>query len=131
MTDENLCSLCNDEPNETKRGKVHKRKMLVLKERIIAEFHKNFYKPVIQKLAFHLPHVRMLGTNNCGKMCREYFKARQDKKDVITRRDYAEQLTEKFPVQIQCQHFGGNRSLSMEGVAVQHFNIEVTSIYVS
>ena len=36
-----------------------------------------------------------LGTNHCGKMHKEAFKARQDKKDAITRCDYAERLTEK------------------------------------
>ena len=69
--------------------------MLVLKECNIADFHKNFYKPTTQKLAFHLPYVRILGTNHCGKMRKEAFKERQDRKDVITRCDYAERLTEK------------------------------------
>ena len=63
----NVCSSCNDEPNETKLSKVHKRKILVLKERNIADFHKDFYKPAIQKLIIHLPYARILGTSHFGK----------------------------------------------------------------
>ena len=35
-------------------------------ETTISYFHTIFYIPAIQKLAFHLPHVRILGTNQCG-----------------------------------------------------------------
>ena len=103
----------------------------MLKECNIADFHQSLYKPIIQKLSFHLPHVRIFGTNRCDKMRKEALIARQDKKDVVKRRDYAERFTEKMHVQIQCQHFGGNRSLSMKGVAVQHFNIGVINLYVA
>ena len=35
-------------------------------ETTISNFHKSFYIPEIQKLAFHIPHVKILGTNHCG-----------------------------------------------------------------
>ena len=34
----------------------------------IYDFHTSFYISDIQNLAFHLTHVRILGTNHCGKM---------------------------------------------------------------
>ena len=46
-------------------------------ETTIYDFHTSFYIPAIQKLAFHLPHVRILGTNQCGEMRRTAFKQRE------------------------------------------------------
>ena len=46
-------------------------------ETTISDFHKSFYIPDIQKLGFHLPHVRILGTNHCGEMRRTAFKRRE------------------------------------------------------
>ena len=58
----------------------------------ISDFHTIFYIPSIQKLAFHLPHVCMLGTNQCGEMRRTAFKQRELFQDVIFRCDYAESV---------------------------------------
>ena len=44
------------------------RKELVMTETTIYDFHASFSIPAIQKLAFHLPHVRILCTNYCGEM---------------------------------------------------------------
>ena len=43
-------------------------------------------------MAFHLPHVRILGTNNCGEIRRTAFKQRELFQDVICRRDYTERV---------------------------------------
>ena len=67
----------------------------------ISSFHTSFYIPSIQKLAFHLPHVRILGTNNCGEMQRTAFKQRELFQDVICRRDYAKRVVAIFDNQIQ------------------------------
>ena len=40
----------------------------------ISGFHTSFYITAIQNLAFHLPHVHILGTNHCGEMRRIAFK---------------------------------------------------------
>ena len=58
----------------------------------ISDFHTTFYIPAIQKLAFHLPHVRILGTNHCGEMRRTSFKRRELFQDVICRSDHAERV---------------------------------------
>ena len=40
---------------------------IVLIETSIKEFRENLYIPAIQELVFNFPHVRILGTHNCGK----------------------------------------------------------------
>ena len=37
-------------------------------------------------------------------------------------RDYAERLVSSFANQIQSEYYGGNRSVSIEGIALEHFS---------
>ena len=67
----------------------------------ISDFCTSFYIPAIQKLAFNLPHVRILGTNHCGEMRRISFKRRELFQDVLCRSDYAERVVANFANQIQ------------------------------
>ena len=67
----------------------------------ISDFHTIFYIPAIQKLDFHLPHVRILGKKHCGEMRRTAFKRRELFQDVICCRDYDERLVAIFANQIQ------------------------------
>ena len=53
----------------------------------ISGFHIIFYIPAIQKIDFHLPHVRILGTNCCVEIRRTAFKQRELFQDVLCRRD--------------------------------------------
>ena len=78
-------------------------------ETTISNLHTSFYIPAIQKISFHLPHVRILGTNHCGEMQRTAFKRRELSQDVLCRRDYAERLVASFANQIQSEYYGGNR----------------------
>ena len=55
-------------------------------------FRTSFYIPAIQKLAFSLPHVHILGINNCGEMRRTSFKQRELFQDVLCFCDYAEKV---------------------------------------
>ena len=73
----------------------------MITETTISEFHTSFYIPAIQKLAFHLPHVRILGTNHCGEMQHTAFKRHELFQDVLCRCDYAERLVAIFDNQIQ------------------------------
>ena len=70
-------------------------------ETTILYFHTSLYIPAIQKLAFHLPHVRILGTNNCGEIRRTAFKRRELFQDVLRYRDYNERVVASFDNQIQ------------------------------
>ena len=62
----------------------------------ISDFRTSFYIPAIQHLAFHLPHVRILGTNNCGEIRRTSFKRRALFQDVLCSHDYAERVVASF-----------------------------------
>ena len=90
-------------------------------ETSISDFHTSFYIPAILKLALHIPHVHILGTNHCGELRRTAFKRRELFQDVICRRDYAERVVASFANQIQSEYYGGNRSVSIEGIALEHF----------
>ena len=70
-------------------------------ETTISDFHTSFYIPATQKLAFHLPHVRILVTNHCGEMRRTVFKQRELFHDVLWCRDYAERVVASFANHIQ------------------------------
>ena len=68
LKDNNICSVCKQESSPDKSTKMYTRKELVMMETTISDFRTSFYIPAIQKLAFRLPHVRILGTNNCGEL---------------------------------------------------------------
>ena len=91
-------------------------------ETTISDFHTSFYIPAIQKLAFHLPHVRILGTNHCGEIRRTAFKRRELFKYVLCRRDYAERVVVNFSNQIQSEYYCGNRSVSIEDIELENFS---------
>ena len=57
-------------------------------ETTVYDFHTSFYIPDIQRLDFHLPHMRILVTNHCGKLRRTAFKLRELFQDVLCCRDY-------------------------------------------
>ena len=88
----------------------------------ISDFHTSLYKPAIQNLAFHLPHVRILGTNHCSELRRTAFKRRELFQDVLCHHDYAERVVASFANKIQSEYYGGNRSVSIEVIALEHFS---------
>ena len=89
-------------------------------ETTISNFHTSFYITEIQKLAFYIPHVQILGTNNCGDSHQNAFKRRKSFQDVLCLRDYAERVVASFSHQIQSEYYGGNISVSIEGIALKH-----------
>ena len=70
-------------------------------ETTISNFHTSFYIPAIQKLAFHITYVQILGTNNCGDSRQTLFKRCKSFKCVLCHRDYAERVVASFSHQIQ------------------------------
>ena len=66
--------------------------------------------------------MRILGTNHCGELRRIAFKRCEFFKDVLCRRDYAERVVARFSNQIQSEYCGGNRYVSIEGIALEHFS---------
>ena len=106
-----ICCMCKQESSSDKSTKIYTRKELVMTETTISEFHIRYYIPDIQKLAFHLPHVRILVTNHCGEMRRTAFKRREIFQDVLCSLDYADRVVSRFDNQIQPEYYGGNRSV--------------------
>ena len=72
-------------------------------ETAIYNFHTSFYITEIQKLAFHLPHVHIMGSNHCSVSCRTEFKRRKSFQTVLCRRDYSEMAVARFIHQIQSE----------------------------
>ena len=88
----------------------------------ISDFHTSLYIPAIQKLDFCLPHVLILGTNYCGEMQRTAFKRRELFQDVLCLPDYAERAVVRFANQIESKFYVVNRSVSIEGIVLEHFS---------
>ena len=64
-----------------------------------------------------------MGTNKCGDSCWTAFKRRKLFQDVLWRRDYSERVVASFSNQIQSEYYGGNRSVSIEGIPLEHFSV--------
>ena len=100
VKDKNICYMCKQESSPDESTKIYTRKELVIMETTIYDFHTSFYIPAIQKLAFHLPHVGILGTNHCGAIRHTAFKQRELFQDILYLRDYAERVVANFSNQI-------------------------------
>ena len=55
-------------------------------------------------------------------MRRTAFKRRELFQDILCGRDYAERVVASFANQIKSEYYGGNRSVSIEGIALEHFS---------
>ena len=84
--------MCKQESSPDESKYIYTRKELVMMETTISKFHTSFYIPAIQKLAFHLPHVRILGTNHCRAMRRTSLKRRELFQDELFCCDYDERV---------------------------------------
>ena len=89
-------------------AKIYTRKELVMTETSSRDFHTSFYIPSTQKLAFHIKHIQIIGTNNCGKTCREAFKLCSTKQYMLCHRYYAEILVASLAHQIQSEYYRVN-----------------------
>ena len=95
--------MCKQESPLYAFRKIYTRKELVMMDTTISDFNTSVYILAIQKLAFHLPHVRILGTSHCGKMRHTAFKRRELFQYVLCRRDYSERVVASFNNQIQSE----------------------------
>ena len=114
--------MCKQESLPDKYTNICTRKEPVMMETTISDFHTSFCIPAIQKLPFHLPYVRILGTNHCGELRCTSFKQRKIFQDVLCRRDYTDRVVAIFANQIQSEYYSGNRSVSIEGISLEHFS---------
>ena len=68
--------MCKKSSSE-KSTEINTRKELFMMETTISGLCTSFYIPAIQTFAFHLPHVRIIGTNHCDEMRYTEFKRRE------------------------------------------------------
>ena len=61
-------------------------------------------------------------TNTGYKYVRTVFKRHETFQDVLCRRDYYERLVASFTNQKKSEYYGGNISVSIEGIALEHFS---------
>ena len=69
-------------------AKLYNIKEIFMMETSTADLYTRFYIPSIQKIVFHLPHVRILGTNHCGNTHLKELKRCIGKQDVLCHCDY-------------------------------------------
>ena len=69
----NMCELYEIVPDKDKKGRIMVKKCFLLHEEVINIFHKKNYIPTIEKVSFHLAHVRILGSIEYGKTRNDCF----------------------------------------------------------
>jgi hypothetical protein len=121
------CDLCEDQAGILiitggKRGLVRTRKVLSRMQEVIGLFLKDFYLPALELYCYHLQTVILLSKYQTGKSRQEALT--HIPWSALTRRDYAERLNAKFNLEIQSDHFGNDRDLSIEGVSVHYHTLE-------
>ena len=108
------CKFCDKEnnPKKKKAGKFSRRKRLTSLLKSFGEFINNFHLKNLEKCSHHRPHFILLGKNQTGNDRKSKIEPGQ----VHTERDYADAFTFKCNNEIQQEHFGDSRNLSMEVV---------------
>ena len=59
----------------------------------------------------------------CGNTRNNYFRENSWINNLRLKKDYAEKFSKTTGIEIQSQHWGRNRQLSMEGIDVEYFPI--------
>ena len=67
----------------------------------IADFRTSLYIPEMKKIAFQLPHVRIIGNNCCGNTFRKVFTHLRSNQYMLCHCDHAERVVASFAHQIQ------------------------------
>jgi hypothetical protein len=111
----------------SKSGRVRTRKMLSRMELSIGIFFTDYYLPALELYCYHLQTVILLSKYQTGKSRQEAIQRLPW--SALTRRDYAERLNAKFNLEIQSDHFGNDRDLSIEGVSVHLHTLESLTAY--
>ena len=94
------------------------KKCFVLHEEVIDIFHDKCYFPTIEKLSFHLAHVRIIGSMERGKTENYCFHDNTLRKiwGNIMQKNSAKRPVYKYKVNISVKI----DNLSMEGIAVEY-----------
>jgi hypothetical protein len=77
---------------------------------------------LLEQYALHTAYVRILSKHGCGRMRFDWFKNDNAPPVLKTIRDYAEGLKFDFNNEIQSEHFGVGRNMSIEGCSVRYID---------
>ena len=65
---------------------------------------------------------QIIVTNHCGESRWTEFKCHKSFQDVLCRHGYADKAVTSFDNQIQSSYYGGNISVSTEGISLEYFS---------
>ena len=117
----NVCDLCSQSVHVGKKPvKLSRRKFLTLKELSIGSYIKMYYLPALEKYLYHIFYVQFLSKNICGKIRSE--RCLSILCGILPVRDYAERLSTHFNLEVQSNHSGNGRFLSIEGSNLQYID---------
>ena len=68
-----MCELCDSILYKDNKGRLTVKKCFVLHEEFINVFHEEYFIPTIEKLSFHLAHIRSIGAMECRKTRNKFF----------------------------------------------------------
>ena len=60
--------------------------------------------------------------NHCGDSLQTAFKCTELFQYMLCRCDYSERVVDSFTHQIQSEYYGGNKSVSIDIIALEHFS---------
>ena len=86
--------------------------MLTQRELIIGNFMYTFYLSSLEKYIYHVHYVQILSKTFCGKIRQNAYHSKPG--NILSIRDYAERMPVDFNLEMQSEHLGNDRSLSIE-----------------
>ena len=84
------CSECNKLNSDVEKWKIYTNKVLAFIEETIYKFIKYYYIPEIEKIAFHLAHIQIIGKDKCGVTIKDAMKSHHPQKEIRVRKQYTE-----------------------------------------
>jgi hypothetical protein len=114
----------HERDNKYVRGGFYKRKYLTKKKVPFQVFYNEYYLKQLKKYTYHRFLKIILSKSNTEDIRLE----RLLPGEATCSRDYAERLPMKFHMEIQSEHFGQGRDLSIEGNVVKFFPVGAKQI---
>ena len=83
------------------------------------------YINTIEKLSFNIAHVRIISLMKCGNNRNAFLYDNSFKK---TKEILCIKFSKTDGIEMKSQHWSGNIKLSMKGIAVEYFQIQLTKV---
>ena len=112
------CTLCLNQPEGKKKGKVRSKKYRTLSRTTIASFFKNHYLPLIKKYKYHNFLVKLLSRRGVGDG--RHAAMMDGTASVLTKRDFAEAISAAMFGEVQSERYGDQATLKLEGCTAEY-----------